>query len=287
MYLPRALLSHLYTHLLRTTHPLSPPVLLLVSLDPDTLCACRILTALLRRDYIPHKIQPVSGYGELAKAGKELVQPLSRQNGGDGGVVVCLGVGGLVDLAEVLGLDGGEDPEAGDAENAEHGVEVWVVDARRPWNLQNVFGSINAVRDPADLEQQKNKKGVGVEQGQLTSAYRPGRGGIVVFDDGDIEAELVAEKEAFCALQNMPELDEQDNASDGDASDSGDEQSDSLDVRGKKRKSSSDRDEDGSESDDEEERPRRRRRSNSPAHFDGVFSDSGENTKILYKPTTP
>ncbi|KAK4987730.1 DNA replication initiation factor cdc45 [Elasticomyces elasticus] len=263
MYLPRALLSHLYTHLLRTTHPLSPPVLLLVSLDPDALCACRILTALLRRDYIPHKIQPVSGYGELAKAGKELVQPLSRQNGGDGGVVVCLGVGGLVDLAEVLGLDGGEDVEAEAAENAEHGVEVWVVDARRPWNLQNVFGSIDVIGGPADLEQQKNKKRVGVEQGQLTSAYRPGRGGIVVFDDGDIEAELVAEKEAFCALQNMPELDEQDNASDGDASDSGDEKSDSLDVRGKKRKSSSDREEDGSESDDEEERHRRRRRSNS------------------------
>ena len=107
MYLPRTLLSHLYTHLVRNTHPLSPPVLILVSLDPDALCACRILTALLKRDYIPHKVQPVAGYSELAAAGKDLVLPLTRQHGGQGGIVVCLGVGGLVDLEEMLGLDGG------------------------------------------------------------------------------------------------------------------------------------------------------------------------------------
>ena len=140
MYLPRTLLSHLYTHLVQNTHPLSPPVLILVSLDPDALCACRILTALLKRDYIPHKVQPVAGYSELAAAGKDLVLPLTRQHGGQGGIVVCLGVGGLVDLEETLGLDGGEDPEA-QTNMYDHGVEVWVVDARRPWNLQNVFGT--------------------------------------------------------------------------------------------------------------------------------------------------
>ena len=106
MYLPRAQISQLYTSLLHTTHPLSPPVLILTALTVDSLCSTRILTSLLKRDYVPHKVQPVSGYFDLQKAGRELVLPLARQRGGEGGLVVCLGVGGLVDLEEVLGLDG-------------------------------------------------------------------------------------------------------------------------------------------------------------------------------------
>ena len=106
MFLPRVQLAQLYEHLIKNTQPLSPPVLILTSLSVDALCATRILTALLKRDYIPHKVQPVAGYSDLQNAGQELVLPLTRQRGGDGGVVVCLGAGGLVDLEEVLGLDG-------------------------------------------------------------------------------------------------------------------------------------------------------------------------------------
>ncbi|KAI5292465.1 hypothetical protein KEM52_006335 [Ascosphaera acerosa] len=134
MYLPRSLLSQLYNHLLRSHHALSPPVLILTALEPDALCACRIFTTLLKRDYISHKIQPVAGYGDLARVGAELVQPMRTSVGGSGGVVVCMGVGGLVDLAEVLGFEG----EDGELDLG--GVEIWVVDARRPWNLSNVFG---------------------------------------------------------------------------------------------------------------------------------------------------
>ena len=107
---------------------------MLVSLEPDAICACRILTALLKRDYIPHKIQPVSGYADLTKTGEDLVRPMKTSEGGSGGVVVCLGVGGLVDLGSLLGME--------DEENTQPmgGVEVWVLDARRPWNLSNVFG---------------------------------------------------------------------------------------------------------------------------------------------------
>ncbi|PSK41855.1 hypothetical protein B9Z65_9241 [Elsinoe australis] len=243
MYLPRPLLSHLYTSLLSRLHPLSPPILLLVSLTPDALCAARILTALLKRDYIPHKVQPVSGYAELNAAGSNLVVPLTRQRGGEGGVVVCLGVGGMVDLEEVLGL---EQTRAEDGQD--HGVEVWCLDGRRPWNLQNVFGGISgeeAVR--------------GVEKGQIGRSYQPGRGGVVVFDDGDIETELGAEREAFCELVKMPELGEED--VDDEDSESEDEDEDQT-SSSKKRKSLGDEDEDGSDSENEE-RPRRRRRSNS------------------------
>ncbi|GKT69814.1 hypothetical protein ColTof4_02237 [Colletotrichum tofieldiae] len=133
MYLPRSLISKLYLHLQNTRHPLSPPVLVLVALEPDALCACRILTRLLKHDYIPHKIQPVSGYADLDRAGRDLVQPMMETQGGSGGVVVCLGVGGMVDLGSLLGLE----PEG--EELTFSGVEVWVMDSHRPWNLGNVF----------------------------------------------------------------------------------------------------------------------------------------------------
>ncbi|PYH96685.1 cell division control protein 45 [Aspergillus ellipticus CBS 707.79] len=86
---------------------------------------------------IARLIQPVAGYGDLARAGEELVKPMRTTNGGSGGVVICLGVGGLVDLSEILCLTS-EDEEEGEDDMG--GVEVWVFDARRPWNLANVFG---------------------------------------------------------------------------------------------------------------------------------------------------
>lgn len=260
MFLPRDQLAHLYSSLAQTTHPLSPPVLILTALTVDSLCATRILTALLKRDYIAHKVQPVSGYGDLARAGQDLVLPLTRQRGGEGGVVVCLGVGGLVDLEEVLGLDGqGEDGASEDMR--EHGVEVWVVDARRPWNLQNVFGSGAAAVGGDDGNPIANRPGV--DQGKLLPHYRPGKGGIIVWDDGDIETDLAAEREAFMELQNMPEIDEQDITMDGGAEsdDENDDQEPSSSQSRKRKASSQDSDEeDGS---DEDDRPRQRRRSNS------------------------
>lgn len=253
MYLPRSLIAHLYTHLVKTHHPLSPPLLILVALEPDALCACRILTALLKRDYIPHKIKPVAGYGDLAVAGQQLVQPMRLSDGGSGGVVVCLGVGGLVDLENVLGLEKNEDGSGG-----MDGVDLWLLDARRPWNLANVFGGSVEPSEVTD-DAQTSRRDTGVTHGRLSRAFKPGSGGIVVFDDGDIDEELDAEREAWFALEDMPDLDD-DNGS--DLSDSGDEDSP---VVGRKRKASID-DEDlhGLENGGADPpRPYQRRRSNS------------------------
>ena len=255
MYLPRSLINLLYNHLKSTHHPLSPHVLILVALEPDALCACRILTALLKRDYIPHKLQPVSGYGDLADIGERLVRPMRTTEGGSGGVVICLGLGGLVDLAAVLGLESDEEGEDGHG-----GVEVWVFDARRPWNLGNVFGG-NAPNLAGNGEAAPQRDS-GVERGRIKQSYKPGAGGIIVFDDGDIDEELAAEREAYCTLEQMPEIDEEE-----DDLDSSDTSSEQGEVSGpgqstKKRKSWSDREELDDES-DEDERPRQRRRSNS------------------------
>lgn len=257
MYLPRSLLSKLYTHLQNTRHPLSPPVLILVALEPDALCGCRILTRLLKHDYIPHKIQPVAGYSDLEQAGKNLVGPMMESQGGSGGVVVCLGVGGMVDLGPLLGLE----PEG--EESPYSGVEVWVIDAHRPWNLGNVFGGFPL--EPASADSRNSYQArtpSGISAGQINRAYKSGKGGIVVFDDGDIEEELEEERDAYMALVDMPNID--DDADDLGFSDdeAASEMPDEEPSRaGQKRKSWSDEQDDLSSDDDD--RPHQRRRSNS------------------------
>ncbi|KAL8729271.1 MAG: hypothetical protein Q9181_005062 [Wetmoreana brouardii] len=256
MYLPRTLISHLYQHLLRTHHSQSPPVLILVALEPDALCACRILTSLLKRDYISHKIQPVAGYNDLATAGEQLVQPMKRQLGGSGGVVVCLGVGGMVDISTVLGLDNirrGEDPSGG--------VQVWLIDARRPWNLGNIFAG-----RPEDalqvIDGNARSRALEVVDGQIQRSYRSGQGGVIVYDDGDIDEELAGEREAYIALLKMPDV--EDDGEVLDDSDGASEVADSVNggEHSRKRKSWSDR-EDDDEDEEENRRPRQRRRSGS------------------------
>jgi cell division control protein 45 len=257
MYLPRSLISKLYTHLQSTRHPLSPPVLILVALEPDALCACRILTRLLKHDYIPHKIHPIAGYSDLEKAGHDLVAPMMESQGGSGGVVVCLGVGGMVDLGPLLGLETEEDG------SPYSGVEVWIIDAHRPWNLGNVFGGFPLEPAVEGSSSYQSRCPGGVDGGEVGRTYRPGRGGIIVFDDGDIQDDLTAEQESYLALLDMPDVDD-DNEDLGYSDDDDDGNNDDAHANprtGQKRKSWSDERDD--ESSDDEDRPRQRRRSNS------------------------
>ncbi|KAG9773581.1 Cell division control protein 45-like protein [Exophiala dermatitidis] len=274
MYLPRPLISHLYTNLVRSHHPLSPPVLLLVALEPDSLCACRILTALLKRDYIPHKIQPVSGYADLARAGEELVRPMKTTEGGSGGVVICLGVGALVDLGAILGL------EDEDSLDSMCGVEVWVLDARRPWNLSNVFGGIPTEAPLSGMDVNTRQRNPGVEKGCIQKNYKSGKGGIIVFDDGDIVSELEAERNAYYALVEMPDLDEDESDEEEE-----DEEDESQETSSRKRKSWSDRENEDHESDEDDERPRQRRRSNSAGS--SIASTPRSKTPSSSQPTSP
>lgn len=272
MYLPRSLISKLYQHLLASHHSQSPIILILVALEPDALCACRIITALLKGDLIQYQIHPISGYDDLERVGRTQVKPMRTQDGGSGGVVICLGVGGLVDMCGTLGL------EYYSHEDGCGGVEVWLFDARRPWNIGNIFGG-----NPQDVtlrEVSGNARTRTVDRGRIQPSYRPGEGGIIVYDDGDIEDELGAEGEAFFALQEMADVAEVD--AESDSSDDGSEDDEEDDALGsvrtaKKRKSGSDEfgdDENGS--DEENHRPRQRRRSNSSESIpsgqpDGAF----------------
>ncbi|KAK4503872.1 hypothetical protein PRZ48_004787 [Zasmidium cellare] len=148
----------------------------------------------------------------------------------------------------------------------DHGVEAWVIDSHRPWNLDNVFST------PATTQQDEDgaeivRRRVGVHEGKITPGYKSRQGGIIVWDDGDLEAELASEKEAYFALQNMPEITEDDLVLDDgeDENVNEDDEDDEPSSAGQKRKRSTSPDgsDDESDFDEEEDRPRRRRRSNS------------------------
>lgn len=285
------MISKLYLHLQNSRHTLSPPVLILVALEPDALAACQIFTRLLKHDYIQHKIQPVAGYADLARAGRELVAPMMESRGGSGGVVICLGVGGTIDLSTFFGLEA-EDGDLASGEQAFSGVEVWVMDSHRPWNLSNVFGGfplepaaqqqpsfsldddetgLSQVLQPTQTQTLSSRVPPGIKAGQVERAYKPGKGGLVVFDDGDIEDELGAERDAYMALADMPEIeDNDDDLGDSQSESSDDEEEEDDDDAagpsqgppraGQKRKSWLDDDDD---EDSDDDRPAQRRRSNS------------------------
>jgi cell division control protein 45 len=172
-----------------------------------------------------------------------------------------LGVGGLVDLEEVLGLDGNAAlADGGEGEDmSDHGVDVWVVDARRPWNLQNVFGSAVSAAGRANDEVGSLRHTTGIDQGRLLATYRSGKGGVIVWDDGDVESDLSAEREAFMELQKMPDINEDDLAL---AEAGPDDENEPDNSQSRKRKASS-QDSDDERGGDDEDRPRQRRRSNS------------------------
>lgn len=49
-------------------------VLVFVAPNCDAMCACRILSYMLRADAVSYKIKPVAGYGDIAAANEELVK---------------------------------------------------------------------------------------------------------------------------------------------------------------------------------------------------------------------
>jgi cell division control protein 45 len=179
-------------------------------------------------------------------------------------------------LGTVLGLE--------DEESSETmcGVEVWVLDARRPYNLDNVFGGLPIEAPLGDLVNEARPRTRGVDKGCILKSYQSGKGGIIVFDDGDILNDLEAEKNAYSALADMPELD----ADESDGEDDAEEELDMQDSsQSKKRKSWSDRDGENEDTDEEDERPRQRRRSNSGSSITSHRSQS--RTPSSSQPTSP
>ena len=207
--------------------------------------------------------------------------------------MICLGVGALVDMSEMLGLVAMDDED--EAQNPFGGVEVWLIDARRPWNVGNVFSG-----NPQEVLGAVSGNAVGrtadVVKGRVQPGYRPGQGGVIVFDDGDVEEGMGEEGEAYLALMEMGEVEDFDDVDDDDDDEGTDEENgledgtpagDELDKEksGKKRKSWSNRDEDEDESDEENRRPRQRLRSNSNESISTSTGANGAQRNLSSSPT--
>ncbi|KAK9321878.1 CDC45 family [Lipomyces orientalis] len=151
-------------------------VLFVACLDVDALCAAKIFSGILKRELIPHRTCPVAGYSELKARYSELEDEVTS--------VVLLGCGALVDLSAYLREEENDDEEYEEEDEEESFVnrrrekrKIYVFDSHRPWNLQNVFGPDH----------------------------------VICFDDGDVEDGLLnKEREAYEALVELGESDEED-----------------------------------------------------------------------------
>ena len=175
------------------------------------------------------------------------------------------------------GLEVNEDGSGG-----RDGVDVWIMDSRRPWNLTNVFGGQPREDCPANTSVAPT--GRGVDQGQIARTYRTGKGGIIVFDDGDIQTDLSAQREAWFALEDMPEVDDEGDYSDAEEPENTEDEPLREASPNRKRKSPSDENDTDGESDKENARPRQSRRSNSvsPQGFSLSASTNYQSIVVFY-----
>ena len=185
----------------------------------------------------------------------------------------------MVDLGAVLGMETTEEDDDGTG-----GVDIWVIDARRPWNLGNVFSGQPPRSALGELSGNARQRVPDVEHGKIQRYYRPGKGGIIVYDDGDIE-ELSAEKEAYFQLERLPPIEDDGQDSDGSETESENNDSGLGLLPNKKRKSWSDAEHDNG-SDDEDDRPPRRRRSNSVRSSTILFYSTSRRIGI-FQPRSP
>ncbi|XP_031550751.1 cell division control protein 45 homolog [Actinia tenebrosa] len=92
-------------------------VLVLVSMDVDALCSCKILQWLFKCDNIQYTLVPISGKEDLAKAYLEHSDQIKH--------IFLINCGGNINLLETLEPD--ED------------VRFYVADSHRPFDLDNIY----------------------------------------------------------------------------------------------------------------------------------------------------
>ncbi|CAM9606757.1 unnamed protein product [Ectocarpus sp. 4 AP-2014] len=96
-------------------------VLVFVAPNCDAMCACRILSYMLRADAVSYKIKPVAGYGDISDANEELIK-----GNEDIRSVVMINCGAICNVVDLLSQ---LSPEA----------YVYIVDSNRPVHLANVY----------------------------------------------------------------------------------------------------------------------------------------------------
>ncbi|KAJ2786295.1 DNA replication initiation factor cdc45 [Coemansia interrupta] len=116
-------------------HGSGTSVVIFAAADGDSLCALHILTTLLKRDSIGHRIVPVHSYGELAEQSTRQISSSEQVR-----TAVFINCGGSVDIQEYVAL--------------RDSLTVVIVDSHRPFNLYNIFwnDSVQCL-DDGDVEE--------------------------------------------------------------------------------------------------------------------------------------
>lgn len=163
------------------SHSTCKLIIFVSCLNVDAICSAKILSIILRKELIQYQLIPVVGYSDLKANYLKVDYDVTS--------VILIGCGALLDIENFLEIN----PEDYVIENAVEANnndmnkphnsinfrrKIYIIDGRRPWNLENIFGS------------------------QM----------IVCFDDGYIDANLKQEQSAYRDL--VEKYAEEDNSDD-------------------------------------------------------------------------
>ena len=207
MYYEIRQIAEPYNDILRdsSSHSSCQLVIFVSCLNIDALCATKMLSQLLKRQLVQLQIVPVFGYAELRSHYSRLDDNINS--------VILVGCGGSIDIESFFEIDPKEllvDNEDKDVEKgAKYRRNIYVFDAHRPWNLDNLFGS--------DI--------------------------VNCMDDGTVEEELSEQKKAYFRLleldNEMKEGDDEEetNAEQTDKDENDDDDDDEVEFVNRKRPS--------------------------------------------------
>lgn len=136
MYYSINQLSESYHKILRKSfsHSSCQLVIFVSCLNIDALCATKILSILFKKQLVQSQIVPVFGYAELKRHYSQLDENINS--------VILVGCGGIIDLESFLEIDPDElVVGTDDNDKILYSRDIYVLDARRPWSLDNLFGS--------------------------------------------------------------------------------------------------------------------------------------------------
>lgn len=149
-----------------SSHATCKLILFVLCLSIDSICTAKILTLVLKKSLVQYQLIPVAGYFDLKEQYLRLDPEVTN--------VILVGCGAMIDLEAFFEID----PESyvleprGTWDDLEllprrsFRRKIYVVDGAHPWNLDNVFGSEM----------------------------------VVCFDDGYIDKNLAAERDAYRVL---------------------------------------------------------------------------------------
>lgn len=182
MYYPIDKYREAYNSIVRdsSSHSSCRLVLFVSCLNVDALCAAKVLSLLFKKQLIQSQIVPVFGYSELKGHYQQIDENVNS--------VIFIGFGGLVDLETFLEIDPEEyitehTKQRSNTTVRESKRYIYVWDAQRPWNLDNLFGS------------------------EI----------VYCFDDGTVDEQLSEIKEAYYKLIELEKEREEDSEDDGES----------------------------------------------------------------------